>query len=324
VAVLERQMEIAMPQNTKINQGTIIKFPQETHLLTWIEAFLVDRKAQGLTEGTLDFYKDKLALFTDYCDSQLITQITEINPNLIRMYLLYLEDKGHNPGGVHAAYRSLRTFLYWWEEELEPEGWKNPIRRVKPPKLSVSPLEPANMDDLKEMIDRCDGSFYGKRDKAILFSLLDTGARAKEFIAINLDDYNHITGEILIREGKGGKFRSVFLGKKSRRIARAYLRVRQDDKSTMWVLQNGDRLTYWGLRQIIRRRAIQAEVAAPPIHSFRRAFALNMLRAGVDLFSLQKLMGHADLQVLSRYLALTTEDTAKAHKIGSPVDNSSF
>ena len=95
-----------MPQNTKINQGTIIKFPQETHLLTWIEAFLVDRKAQGLSEGTLDFYNDKLGLFTDYCNSQLITQITEINPNLIRMYLLYLEEKGHNPGGVHAAYRS--------------------------------------------------------------------------------------------------------------------------------------------------------------------------------------------------------------------------
>ena len=116
-------MEIAMPQNTKINQRTIYKFSQETHLLTWVVAFLVDRKAQGLSEGTLSFYNEKLALYTDYCDSQLITQITEINPNQIRMYLLYLEDKGHNPGGVHAAYRALRTFLYWWEEELEPEGW---------------------------------------------------------------------------------------------------------------------------------------------------------------------------------------------------------
>jgi len=45
-----------------------------------------------------------------------------------------------------------------------------------------------------------------------------------------------------------------------------------------------------------------------------------MLRAGVDIFSLQKLMGHADLQVLRRYLAQTTEDIAEAHRIGSPVD----
>jgi len=53
----------------------------------------------------------------------------------------------------------------------------------------------------------------------------------------------------------------------------------------------------------------------------RRTFVINMLRAGVDVFSLQTLMGHADLQVLRRYLAQTTEDIARAHRIGSPVDN---
>jgi site-specific recombinase XerD len=69
------------------------------------------------------------------------------------------------------------------------------------------------------------------------------------------------------------------------------------------------------------RRANQAAIKAPTLHSFRRAFASNMLRAGVDVFSLQKLMGHADLQVLRRYLAQTTDDIAQAHRIGSPVDN---
>ena len=52
--------------------------------------------------------------------------------------------------------------------------------------------------------------------------------------------------------------------------------------------------------------------------------SLNMLRAGVDIFSLQKLMGHADLQVLRRYLAQTTEDIAAAHRMGSPVDMNGF
>ena len=103
-------------------------------------------------------------------------------------------------------------------------------------------------------------------------------------------------------------------------MVRAYLRLRRDKKPALWVTRNGERLTYWGLRQIIRRRSFQAGVDTPSIHSFRRAFAVNMLRAGVDIFSLQKLMGHADLQVLRRYLALTTEDIARAHRIGSPVD----
>ena len=84
---------------TKV-QGTILKDSQDTHLLTWVGAFLVDRKAQQMSPGTLEFYQKKLKLFTDYCDSQFLTQITEITPNAIRLYLLYLEEKGHNPGGM--------------------------------------------------------------------------------------------------------------------------------------------------------------------------------------------------------------------------------
>jgi site-specific recombinase XerD len=51
------------------------------------------------------------------------------------------------------------------------------------------------------------------------------------------------------------------------------------------------------------------------------AFANLTLRAGVDGFNLQKLMGHADLQVLRRYLTQTTEDIAQANRKGSPMDN---
>jgi site-specific recombinase XerD len=59
-------------------------------------------------------------------------------------------------------------------------------------------------------------------------------------------------------------------------------------------------------------------------HSFRRAFAINTLRAEMDVFSLQMLRGHADLQVLRRYLAQTTEDIVQACRIGSPVDNARY
>ena len=105
---------------------------------------------------------------------------------------------------------------------------------------------------------------------------------------------------------------------------RKYLRTRGDNSEALWITQHGERLTYWGLRQIIRRRADSGNVKPPSLHSFRRAFALNMLRAGVDIYSLQKLMGHADLQMLNRYLAQSTEDIAAAHRIGSPVDMNGF
>jgi site-specific recombinase XerD len=129
------------------------------------------------------------------------------------------------------------------------------------------------------------------------------------------------TGEILIHHGKGGKSRSVFIGKASRKSMRAYLKHRLNDYPALWITEDGERLEYGGLRAVLCRRSKQAGIQAPCLNSFRRAFAINMLRAGVDVFSLQKLMGHADLQVLRRYLAQTTEDITQAYRLGSPVDN---
>ena len=77
-----------------------------------------------------------------------------------------------------------------------------------------------------------------------------------------------------------------------------------------------------GLREILRRRSRDANLQeSASLHDFRRAFALNMLRNGADISSLQRLMGLSDLSVLQRYLAQTDLDLQTAHLRSSPVDN---
>jgi integrase/recombinase XerD len=71
---------------------------------------------------------------------------------------------------------------------------------------------------------------------------------------------------------------------------------------------------------IMRRRAAKAGVRTPSIHAFRKFFALSCLNSGMDVFSLQKLMGHSDLSVLNRYLKQTDADIRKAFEKVSPVD----
>ena len=308
-------------KQSAINQWTITN-SEDTYLLTWMEAFLFDRKAQGLSKGTLYFYQKKLSKFTQFCEGEAIKIMPELSPIIIREYLIWLEQQGHNPGGIHACFRALKTFLLWWEEEVEPENWKNPIRKVKAPKIPSKQIQPIKIETIQLMLATCDSTLLGKRDKAILLCLLDTGARAEEFCSMNLEDLDNVYGSIIIEKGKGGKSRSVFLGKRSRKALRTYLRERIDHSPAIWTSHLGTRISYWGLREIIRRRANWANVLKPRLHDFRRAFALQCLRNGMDVYSLQKLMGHSDLQVLQRYLAQTNEDIKKAHRFGSPVDNS--
>lgn len=296
-------------------------------LLTWVEAFLNNQKAQGAAPGTLRFYSQKLKIFLDYCQVHLIDGIGQITATFIRQFLLHLEESGHNPGGRHAEFRSLRAFLNWYENEVNPENWANPIRKVKAPKVPVEPLEPVSHEIVAKMVKGCEkGTFAGDRDAAILLCLLDTGARAREFLGVDLDDINQATGTILIRQGKGGKPRHVYLGRHSRHVLRKYLKHRMDDNNpALWVAHprfGSERLGYDGLRAILHRRAADVQVEEPTAHDFRRAFALAMLRNGTDIYTLAKLMGHEGITVLQRYLKQTYQDTEAAHRRAGPVDNS--
>jgi integrase/recombinase XerD len=312
-------------ESTTSERRTIYLSGVDDYLETSIQSFLIDRRSNGASASSITFYTRKLRQFMDYCDTQLIKNILDIKATHIREYLLGLEQSGHNPGGCHCAYRALKAFLFWWEREVEIDGWHNPIRKVRGPRVAIEPLDPVSFEDIKKLLVTCfRGTVTDKRDIAIMLVLLDTGVRAHELLNINLEDLDLNTGSVMIRRGKGRKPRMVYLGKKSRKAIRAYLRDRQDDLPYLWTANTGVRFTYAGLRSMLIRRIQYARLESrPTLHSFRRAFALNFLRNNPgDIYSLQRLMGHADLSVLRRYLAQTDEDIREAHLRGGPVDHS--
>ena len=89
----------------------------------------------------------------------------------------------------------------------------------------------------------------------------------------------------------------------------------------LWVTNDECRLTYSGLREIIRRRAGDAKIKVPGIHDFRRCFAIEFLRNDGDIFTLQRILGHSSLEMVKRYLAIAKTDCETAHRKASPVDN---
>jgi len=177
-----------------------------------------------------------------------------------------------------------------------------------------------------QMVKACErGTFTGDRDAAILLGLLDTGARAREFLSIKVADTNQATGNVLIRTSKSRKPRTVYFGRKTRKAIRRYLSYRNDENPSLWITRMGDRLSYSGLREIIQRRAKDIGIKPPALHSFRRGFAIMMLQSGTDIYTLAKLMGHSTIDVLKHYLKLTDTDTAEAHRRASPYcDNDPF
>jgi integrase/recombinase XerC len=293
-------------------------------LRRWIDGFLVAKRAAGLARGTIEFYRVKLGEFVAFCKQSQITNLEVVDPTLIREWLISLAT-GHNPGGVSAYYRSLRAFLLWYEIEAAADGWRNPIKKVKAPKVPEEILEPVPLDDVWRMTDTCNSSPIGIRDRAILLTLLDTGVRAAELLAANVEDLEPLNGALTVQRGKGGKGRVVFAGQNTRRALRAWLKARGPIPGALFTNLQGERLKYQGLVSVLRRRAIAAGVQPSPMpHDFRRAFALAMLRGGANVLSIQRLLGHSDLSVLKRYIKQNAEDLRAAHAASSPVDRAGW
>lgn len=159
-------------------------------------------------------YGSQLRYFTTFCDQHAIQLIQDISADFLRQYLLKYAES-HNPGGVHGSFRSLRVFFRWLEfEEVMPDEWRNPIHKVKAPKVPKQIINPITLEDVQALIDSCKDGDYVERDKAVFFCLLDTGVRASELCNIDLEDLDLNTGAIIIKQGKGKKPRTVYVGRK--------------------------------------------------------------------------------------------------------------
>jgi site-specific recombinase XerD len=243
----------------KNHEQTILEISQGDYINATADSFLIDRQARELSKHTLRFYREFLRTFIEYCNTNSLTFIQEITPDLLRRYFLAFGEK-HNPGGVHGAYRTLRAFFQWlMKEEVMASDWKNPMLKVKAPKVILDPLEPISIQDVRALLNTCQrGDLIGERDRALFLFLLDTGARAREACSMNIKDVDLNTGAVMIRYGKGGKTRMVFIGRTTRRATRAYLRLRHDPRPALFISKDEKRLTYDGLRQLLERRAKRA------------------------------------------------------------------
>lgn len=291
--------------------------PPQAELERALTSFLLDCEARRLTGPTLTFYRQQLEPFLRHLDGLNHTTLAAITPNDIRSYLVELQRRELADNSIHAAARAIKAFLnFCVREELLDVS---PMQKVRMPKRDDRILPAFSPDDAKRILDAC----LTLRDKAMVLCLLDSGCRAAEFVKLDVGDVDMKTGALQVHQGKGRKDRVAFLGAKARKSLHTYLTKRSDyDLSDpLWVTDEGTRLSFDGLANLLKRLAKRSGVETCHAHTFRRSFALWSLRSGMDIFSLQRLMGHSDLTVLRRYLALVEKDLQEAHRKHGAVDS---
>jgi integrase/recombinase XerD len=283
-----------------------------------IGQFLHARAAENLAAGSLRFYRQKLDNFSRYCHASGLVDVYAVTGDDLRRYLLWLK-RDHRPGGVAAFFRAVHALYTWIEDEYEPEDWRNPIAKIKTPRVPEEILDPIPTETVRALLATCNNGYFGRRDRAIILLLEDTGLRAAELLALDVDAVDLALSVLYVEQGKGGYPRAVDFGSQTKRALRAYLRVRPDvDDTALFLNYYRERLQYEGLRAVIIRRAERAGVDPATLHAFRRRHVLDLHRAGESELTIQRRIGHRDGKTIHRYIKLSREDmrqaAARTHK----------
>jgi len=164
-------------------------------------------------------------------------------------------------------------------------------------------------DEIINLINICkaDSTVSGVRDAALIAILRGAGLRRAEAASLTLVDFNPETGALEVLRGKGGKDRLVYLPKSAISLVKSWIEVRGDEPGPLLcpIRKGGEmQLRHMcpdAVLKIVRRRAKQAGVESFSPHDFRRTFCSDLLDAGVDIVTVQKLAGHASVETTARY-----------------------
>lgn len=164
-------------------------------------------------------------------------------------------------------------------------------------------------DEITALFQVCrdDPSRQGIRDLALLAILRGTGLRRAELVALKVSDYTPDGGLLEIREGKGNKERTVYLPTDGIQIVEDWLDLRgRSHGALLCPIRKGGTICLRHLHsdavyKILCKRAAQAMIESFSPHDFRRTFCSDLLSNGVDLVTVQKLVGHSSPEVTAKY-----------------------
>lgn len=276
-----------------------------------ISDYLLHHRASRHSPHTIAHYTNTLNKFSAWLDTTMAdaggSSTASVTPAVMRGYLSYINDQ-FKPSTVVGIVQDLKAFFNFLHAEGEIPT--NPMLRIRTPRKDQLVLEAFTRDEIRAMMQY---TANRSRDRAILLVLLDSGVRLQELTNMMVEDVDFETGQFKVL-GKGRKERLCQLSPYTLKAVLKYVReykVPQGTGSRLWMGSKGP-LGRYTLAHMVSRCGRNAGCVASP-HKFRRTCALTMLKSGCSVYSIQLLLGHSDLTILRRYLAVTSADSIRDH-----------
>ena len=243
-----------------------------------------------------------------------IAFIAKIRTSDIFDFLSYLaNDRNPNPDaavpdyGISASSRarklsSLKSFFKYLTVRTK-QLTDNPVADLEYPKLRKSLPKYLTLEQSSALLKAVSGQNQ-ERDYAILMLFLSCGIRRSELVGLNLTDIYEDRIRVV---GKGNKERFVYFGSPCRKAIDNYLPIRQKlvltDNRALFGSRNGNRISTDAVHALVKKAFLKAGLDATQFsaHKLRHTAATMMLSGGVDVKTVQEVLGHENLHTTQIY-----------------------
>ena len=198
-----------------------------------------------------------------------------------------------------SAIKSFYKYLTVRTKQLE----ENPVADLEYPKLRKSLPKYLTLEQSAALLKAVSGQ-NEKRDYAILMLFLNCGIRRSELVNLNISD---VYDDRIRVVGKGNKERFVYFGSSCRKAIDLYLEVRNQkilsDNRALFGSRNGNRISVEAVHRLVKKALLQAGLDSTQFsaHKLRHTAATMMLSGGVDVKTVQEVLGHENLNTTQIY-----------------------
>lgn len=198
-----------------------------------------------------------------------------------------------------SAIKSFYKYLTVRTKQLE----ENPVAELEYPKLRKSLPKYLTLEQSAKLLSSVSG-VNQKRDYAILMLFLNCGIRRSELVGLNVTDVYEDRIRVV---GKGNKERFVYFGTPCRKAIDAYMTERNKkvltDNRALFGSRNGNRISVTAVHRLVDKALLQAGLDSTQFsaHKLRHTAATMMLSGGVDVKTVQEVLGHENLNTTQIY-----------------------
>jgi len=255
---------------------------------------------------TIDSYRKDLKYFHNYI-SQVLKRdafVKDITTYVIRKYLAYAKEvKGYSPRTMARNIATLKSFFNFLE--LEGLASNNAAKRLHCPKIPETLPRHLSREEVERIFNAVDLSCdKGLRDITILKTLYYSGIRVSELVSLHVHDIINYE-YLLVRQGKGGRFRYIPIHLKLRQALEIYMQKRLSTSHYLFYSMKGNEsISTQCVRLMVKEYAKKAGIDPARVtpHVFRHSFATYLYKNGkIDLLRISKLLGHANLRATTIY-----------------------